>query len=130
MATQRTKLRVVVFICLGVLLFALGCILPNRTVYPNSLAPVRSLRITVEMSQREVFFDQLQKFPDKHTFEFTLSDYGTTDHFLAEIWGENISTTASDVPGTSKFVTTSIYWLNFGTPVDDEMIGELLRAYP
>jgi hypothetical protein len=127
MATQRTKLRVVVFICLGVLLFALGCILPNRTVYPNGLAPVRSLTLTMDRSQREELFEQLQRFSDKQTSKFVLTEYEQIDHFKIEIWGDDILITASDVPPDPSLVYIFFYGKNLGASVDEETVDELLN---
>ena len=44
MPTQHLKLRVIVFMCLGVLVITLGCSLSNGVGYPNSLEPVRRLK--------------------------------------------------------------------------------------
>jgi len=87
---------------------------------------IRSLKIKIDESQREELFAQFQKFADKHTFEFILSDYGTTDHFLVEIWGESILITASDDPGDLESVTIFFSGKHPRNSVDEETVDELL----
>lgn len=40
-------------------------------------APLRSLRLTIDKSQREELFGQLRKFADKHGFEYQITDFNT-----------------------------------------------------
>ena len=56
---------------LGILLFILGCagsnmMTPQKQRYPQEAQ--RSVVIAIDTSQRQEFFDQLQKFADKHDF--------------------------------------------------------------
>jgi len=47
--------------------------------------PVRTLRITINPSQRHELFSQLQKFSEKHDLEIEISDYGTGGESYA-VW--------------------------------------------
>lgn len=128
MATQRTKLRVVVFICLGVLLFALGCILPNRTVYPNSLEPVRRLRVTIGENQRDELFDQFQLFAEKHDFEIQITDYGNMgEYFQVWIAGEDIQIVSEDEPGNPRVYSIDFLARYPGYSVGEDAVDELLN---
>jgi len=128
MPTQHLKLRVIVFMCLGILVITLGCSLSNGMGYPNSLAPVRSLTLTIDKSQREDLFVQLQKFSDEHDYKLALTEYEKIEHFLVELWGDDILITASDVPPDPSLVYISFYWIDYGTQVDEEIIENLIVA--
>jgi len=59
--------------------------------------PRRSVNITIDTSQRQEFFDQLQKFADKHDFTITIDtrSSGNEDFLIAmyrkdvKIYGDN-----------------------------------------
>ncbi len=114
-------------LCLSVLFATLACALANSPSVGNSLEPVRRLRVTIDESQREELFAQFQKFADKHALKFVFSDYGTTNHFLVELWGENILITASDDPGNPRSVSIFFSAKYPGSTVDEEAIDELLN---
>ena len=126
MPAQNSRRIMIGFVCFGVVLFALGCILPNSTAYPNSLAPIRSPTLTIDKSQREKFFDQLREFADKQASRLVLTEYEKIDHFLIEIWGDDILITASDVPPDPSLVYIFFYVYG-GNTVDEETIDELLN---
>lgn len=127
MPAEQARWRIIGLVCLGVLLFVVGYILPNRTAYPNSLAPVRSLTLTMDRSQREELFEQSQRFSDKHTSKFVLTEYEQIDHFKIEIWGDDILITASDVRPDPSLVYIFFYEKNLGASVDEETADELLN---
>jgi hypothetical protein len=71
MPTKRTNLMMVVCVVLGILLSVLGCAGINMTT-PQSgndfQHSKRNVNITIDLSQRQQFFDQMRKFADKHGF--------------------------------------------------------------
>jgi hypothetical protein len=113
------------WLCFSFFLFTLGCTLWSNVNGGTSLEPVRILKVKIEQSQRQELFDQLQKFADKHDAKFVFSDYGTTDHFLIEIWAEEVLITASDDPGTSRGVSVFFSGRHPAAQVDEESIAEL-----
>jgi hypothetical protein len=123
MPAKRAKFLVIV--SLGTLLCVLGCNFLNIG-QGSSLMPVRSLTLTIEKSQREELFDQLRKFADKHSFKLVLTDYEKTEHFLVEIWGENILISATDDPGSSRLVSIFFSGKYPGYPVDEETVDDLV----
>lgn len=133
MLAQRTKLSVVTRLFLGVLLCTLGCVggsaLLSKLREGRSQAPVRSLRVTIEESQREELFDQLKKFADKHAFKFIISDYGTGgDLYLIEIRGDNIKILATITRADPKIVSIGFYRsLPENPPPDEKTVDDLLN---
>ena len=91
------------------------------------MLPVRTFTITIDQAQRQQLLEELQSFAEKHEATYAFSDYGTTDHFLAEIWGENILVLAGDVPGTSDLVDISFYGKLPGHVPDEELVDEWLQ---
>jgi len=127
MPAKWTKLNIVAFICLSVLLFTLGCILSNRTQYPSGIMPVRSLRLSIDKSQREILFDQLNKFAEKYEFKIDITDFNTNGkHFQFWMAKDDISIVASNVPPDPTLVAISFYWDNFWSPADEDTINDLL----
>ena len=126
MLVKNKKIILFTCLCLSALFATVGCGLLNSTGGGNSVEPVKRLRVTIDESQRKELFTQFQKFADKHTFKYVFSDYGTTDHFLVELWGENILITASDDPGNSRSVSIFFSGKYSGSTVADETVDELL----
>jgi hypothetical protein len=122
MSAHNSKFIVFVWLCLAALLIW-GC-LPVSNV---SMMPVRTFTITIDKAQRQELLDQLQNFADKHEAKYAFSDYGTTDHFLAEIWGESLLILAGNVPGTSDLVDISFYGKLPGHVPDEELVDEWLQ---
>jgi hypothetical protein len=72
MSANRTKLIVTVSLFLLCIFGCIGAKTMADVFKKNSegQAPIRRLRITIDVSRREELFTQLQKFADKHAFEF------------------------------------------------------------
>ena len=73
MAAYQTKFILIGWLCLSVLLFTWGCVLPSTVTGDNSLMAVRSLRVEIEESQREELFTQFQKFAEENDFKIEIS---------------------------------------------------------
>jgi hypothetical protein len=101
MLTEHKKMIIRLCIFFGILLCILGCIgAKMMTKTPeNSFErlPRRSVKITIETSQRQEFFDQLRKYADKHDFTILIDtrSSGNEDFLIAmyrkdiEISGDN-----------------------------------------
>ena len=79
MPANRTKLILVMCGLLGILLCILGCnAIPSikKALAPGpNRFPVKSLRITLDVDQREEFFTQLQNFADKYALALRSTFY-------------------------------------------------------
>ncbi|HEX9838030.1 MAG TPA: hypothetical protein VGA72_01720, partial [Anaerolineales bacterium] len=134
MSTSRTKVIVIICLslCFGVILCIFGytrirSLLDIMEVGSNSQAPIRSLRLTIDNSQRGELFDQLRKFAKKHGFEYELTDFNTNgENFQFEMSRDDISIIAGDVPPDATLVFIRFYAKYPGYPVDEETIDALL----
>jgi hypothetical protein len=73
MPVEHTKLIVIVSLFLGIP-FVLECFINMKRVVEiatdnREQLPIRSLKITIDPSQRDELFEQLRKFADKHSFD-------------------------------------------------------------
>jgi hypothetical protein len=115
-------------LCLSVLFATLGCGLLNGAGRGNSLLPIRILKLTIDKSQREELFDQLQKFADKHGFETQLTDFNTNgENFQFWMSKENIEIVANNAPPDPTLVSISFYAAYPGASVDEETVDELFN---
>jgi hypothetical protein len=112
MSTNHLKLIRAIFF--SVFLCVLACVgiglLSNRLEEGSSQAPVKSLRVSIDKSQRQELFDQLRKFADKHAFEYSLTDYGGQGkYFLVYILGNNIEILAVETSRNSDVFAIRFY---------------------
>lgn len=91
------------------------------------MAPVRTITITIDKTQRQELLNELQSFAEQHEATYAFSDYGTTDHFLAEIRGENILILAGANPDEAELVDISFYGKLPGHIPDEELVDEWLQ---
>jgi hypothetical protein len=132
MLTSRRKMIIGICLLLGIVLPILGCggmklLVPQKQRYPQDAT--RVVDITIDISQREEFFDQLRKFADKHDFTILIDAQPSGDEdFLiymtredVEIIGDNAFT-----PGEYGF---GFYHADLLHPVSelafDDLIGDL-----
>jgi hypothetical protein len=135
MLAERTKL--IVILCLSLCFVAMACVfgftritslLNMMQIGSSGQAPVRSLRITLEESQREQLFDQFRNFADKHGFQFHISDYGTGgEDYLIEMSRNDINIDASIIHPDPKIVSIGFYARYPGYPVDEKTVDDLLN---
>jgi hypothetical protein len=128
--TQRNKLIIGVSLILGILLCLLLCVLggigikrmTKTTDNSYEQLPRRKVDITIDTSQRQVFFDQLRKFADKHAFTILIDvQPAGSEHFLVymtrgDIWiiGDNVFKL-----GEYRF---GFYDANYGPPTATESV--------
>lgn len=128
MPADHARWRIIGLVCLGVLLFVVGCILPNRTAYPNSLEPVKRLRVTIEENQREELFNQFQEFAEKNDFDIEITDYGNMhEYYLVWMARDNIQIVSVNEPGDPREYSVDFLGLYPGNTVDEDAIDELLN---
>jgi len=99
MSANRTKL--IAAISLSILLCIFGCIGIAEITQKGSegQAPIRSLRLTINRSQREELFDQLREFAEKHGFEYELTDFNTNgENFQFWMSRDDMRIIANNVP--------------------------------
>lgn len=91
--------------------------------------PIRRLKIKVDMSQREVLFEQCRKFADKHQFQYDLSFYESSGGKNFQVWmrGYDIEIIVRDVPESSMDAVVNIYNTNPSLPAPSETVDELLN---
>lgn|GEM_PF-2849269 len=134
MSTDRTKVIVIasLFVCFGLILCVFGYIRISSLFNiidagSNGQAPVRSLRLTIDESQREELFDRLRTFAEKHGFEYELTDYNTDgENFQFWMSRDDITIIANNVPPNPTRVPIRFYAKYPGYPVDEETVEELL----
>ena len=128
MLDKHKKPVVTMCLCLSVLFATLACALVNSVGGGNSLAPVRSLTLTVDTSQREEFINQLQIFSEKHGFETEIDYFNIKgEHFQFWMLKEDIKITAGSVPPDPMLVYIAFYGNYPGVSVDEDEIDELLN---
>ena len=114
MKMRKKKIAQVIFLILSMLLIIFGC----RNLKPNIKSflkngenfPVRSMKISLDVSRREELFNQMKEFSDKNKFEFNLIFYDVDKLiFLVDIYGDSFNVTAGDVPESPKEIMIAIY---------------------
>ena len=134
MSTSRTKQIVIagLFLCFGVMVCILGytriiSLFKIMEVGGKGQAPERSLRVTIDKSQREQLFDQLSKFAEKHSFEHQITDFDKKgENFQYWMSRDDITIIASNPFDPGKF-NIRFYAKYPGYPVDEEIVDELLN---
>jgi hypothetical protein len=79
--------------------------IPNTTM----TEPRKTLTITIDQSQREELFYQMQKLADLHALEFTLSFSSDKSLFHGEIHGEGFHITSEPVVGSPREISTVFF---------------------
>ena len=134
MSAKRKKFIVIICLSLffGVMLCVLGytrmrSLFNMMEVSSNGQAPIRSLRITLDKSQREQLFDQLRKFADKHIFEIQIDEINAASGMHFNVWmsRDDILIIASDVPKAPTKVRISFYDKNPSHPAHKETVNDL-----
>jgi hypothetical protein len=89
----------------------------------------KSLRITLDESQREELFAQMRKLADEHSLEFRLSLSSDKSVFHVEIHGEGFHITSDPVVGSPReiLITFFIDYKKVPTPTSLEAVDELFN---
>ena len=76
--------------------------------------PISGLTVTIDPSQREELFNTLHSFADKHSFDFTFTDYGTNgQRFLVDLLRKDIKVLAVDRPEAPEMIRIDFYDQSF-----------------
>jgi hypothetical protein len=89
----------------------------------------KSLRITLDESQREELFAQMRNLADEHSLEFQLSLSSDKTVFHAEINGEGFHITSDPVVGSPREIST-VFFIDYHkapTPTSLEAVDELFN---
>ena len=127
MPANRTKLIVSLF--LGILLCTFGCIGFAEIAKKGSegQAPIRRLRIIIDVNRREELFAQLREYADKHNFDFYLTFYDRDKQiFLVEMVREDLEIQAVDATDAPTMIKLDFYDKNSMHPTPKETVDELI----
>lgn len=131
MLAKRKRLIVIMPLFLSILLCILGCLVLKPSLKGfltnGENLPIKTLRITINESQRQELFDHLQKFADKHALKFTLTFYDSNKKiFLVAIYGDGFHISATAIPNDPKSIR--IFFYNEGsTPTPQETVDNLFN---
>lgn len=118
--------KTTVFLLLGLLSMALiaGKTLADKGRTELAEEPLRALNVSIDIDNREIFFDQLRKFSDKHAFAIRLAP-NTPDgkSFIGQMWREDIKIVAVNPFEEDKFI---IYFYQNDTPYVGEAVLNML----
>ena len=119
MLTNRARRMVLIFSGLVLCIFA--CVGMTKLAGPSSQAPMRTLRVTIDRTQRQELFDQLHNFADKHAFEYSVTDYGGQGkHFLVYILGESIKILTVEASSNLDMFSIGFYVPSPGDPLPNQ----------
>jgi hypothetical protein len=130
MSTKPIKFIIVACLLLGILLCALGCLgvkMTEKTTDNSSgQLPRRKVEITIETSQRQVFFDQLREFADKHDFTILIDAQPSgAEDFLIYMTRDDVQISGANpfAPGEYKF---GFYDADRQHPVAETVLDDLI----
>jgi hypothetical protein len=135
MLTKYKKMIVGACLLFGILFCILGCVgLKMMTKTPDSSSrklPTRKVTITIDISHRQEFFDQMRKFADKHDFTILIDAQPSgAEDFLIYMTREDIEISGLNVfaPGEYRL---GFYDANRRQPapksVLDDLVSDLKR---
>ena len=127
------KLKINLYLLLGILLSVLLCVLGcmglralNRITRSGEQPPVTSFRVIVDEDQQEVFFEQLRKFAEKHSFDISIRDSGLSEElYVVEMWRDDMRIFIRN-PFDPKVFRVGFYDQRFRSPADRVTVNELV----
>jgi len=127
MTTKYTKFMLGVFILFSVL-GCLGIEMAEKTPDSNGgQLPRKKVDITIDMVQQQVFFEQLQKFAEKHNFmiQIDVQPSGPQD-FLIYMTREDIIISGANffAPGEYKL---AVFDADRQRPVSESVVDDLVN---
>jgi hypothetical protein len=132
MPANRTKL--IASIALGVLLCIFACVGFTKIAKKGSegQAPIRGLRITIDKSQREILFAQMQNFADKHAIKIVIRDVEVEvgpsgKGFFIEMHRSDIQILAVGEPSAPIVVSINFYDEDSAHPASKEIVDNLFN---
>jgi hypothetical protein len=126
MLAQILNIKTAIFFLLGVLFVAVvgGKVLADKGKTELAEKPLRALNVTIDVDQREVFFEQLRIFSDKHAFAIRLAP-NTPDgkSFIGQMWREDIKLVTVNPFDEGKY---RVYFYQNDVPSVDDAVLNLL----
>jgi len=127
MSANRKKLIISISL---LLLCIFGCIGFTDIAQKGSegKAPIRELRITLNVNQHEELFIQLEKFADKHDFEFLVRSVEVIPAgIFIEMYRDDLEISAVSVPDSPTKIDLNFYERDSTHPTSTETVDELLN---
>ncbi len=129
MSANRKKLIVSISL---LLLCIFGCIGFTEIAQKGSAgkAPIRELRITLHLDQREELIIQLEKFAKKHDFEFLVRPVDVIpEGIFIEMYRDDLEISAVSVPDSPTKIDLNFYEGKSthitSTEIVDELVSDL-----
>jgi hypothetical protein len=127
-SARQLKLILIVCLLAGLFICGFGCMSLTRSINlkgkPNSLS-VKSLKITMDLDQREEFFAQLQNFADKHSLELRSTFYDADKKgFLIVLAGDGFDISAISTLHSPREITIA-FFNDASTPTPQKAVDEL-----
>lgn len=94
----------------------------------NRQAPMRRMRIIIDVDRREELFVQLQKFAEKHDFKILIRDVDVTpDGIFVEMNRNDLDILAGDVPNSPTKIDLRFYERDPSYPTSKEIVDALFN---
>ena len=126
--TTKFTARLILSLLLGVALSILACVAAVATSDDGEQLPMRSLRITIDVSRREELFTQLRGFAEKHGFEILIREVKVVpDGIYIEMYRNGLIISARDVPKSPTEIRFGFYNRYPSLLAQQETVDELFN---
>lgn len=128
MIPKRARLFATIFMAGLLCIFA--CVGFARIAQKGSedQAPIKGLRIVIEVNRREELFAELRKFAVKHGFEILIREVEVSpDGIFIEMYRDDLEITAASVPDAPTKIDLHFYERNPANPAPKTTIDELFN---
>ena len=89
-------------------------------------APIKGMRIKIEVNQREILFTRLQEFAQSHNFSYDLTFYDKDKMiFLVTLHRNDLKISVADIPKSPTQIRLSFYESRRSDSVSQEMVDTL-----
>lgn len=126
MLTKILNFKAAIFFLFGVLFVVVagGKMVADKGKTELAEEPLRAFNVTIDVNQREVFFEQLRIFSDKHAFAIRLvSNTPDGKSFIGQMWREDIKLVTVNPFDEGKY---RVYFYQNDTPSVDDAVLNLL----
>ncbi len=104
------------------------CIITLTNTKSDGQAPIRRMRIIIDVDRREELFTQLRKFAEKHDFRILIRDVDVTpDGIFIEMNRTDLDIIASDVPNSPTIIRLRFYEGDSINDITEETIDMLFN---
>ena len=127
--------KLIVSVSLAILLCIFGCIGIAKLAQKGSEGqlPIQTLVIAIDLSQRDEFFVQMQKFADKHAIKILIRDVEVNEGpsgkgFFIEMHRSDIQILAVGEPSAPIMVSIDFYDEDSAHPASEETMDSLFNS--